>query len=88
MSLTWCGYVGLTLVILERFPRKRKYEGRADAGIVVEKLVTTHGGSMYLDGDKDNNEETPANTVGITDGMTLTAETVMTLNAHNTGKHT
>ena len=54
----------------------------ADAGVVVKKNVTTTGGILHLDGDGENSGsgDTP-NMLGFTDALTLTAATLLTLEA-------
>lgn len=53
---------------------------QADNGVVVKADVTTDVGGLYLDGDSENSSSQDGlNTVGLTDGRTLSAETVLTL---------
>ena len=57
---------------------------QADNGVVVEQDVSTDTESMYLDGDLENSSSADGtNTVGITAEVTVTAETVLTLEASN-----
>ena len=55
---------------------------QADNGVVVTVDVTTTTAGMYLDGDVENSSSQDGlNTVGFTDGSTVTAETVLTVEA-------
>jgi hypothetical protein len=53
---------------------------QADNGIVVAIDILTSGGAMYLDGDLENSStQDGLNSVGFTDGLVLTAHSVLTL---------
>lgn len=57
----------------------------ADNGVVVKVDLTASTGSLYLDGDADNSATSDdVNTVGFTDGVSLTANTFLTLEASGT----
>ena len=55
---------------------------QADNGVLVNSDVTTTSGHTVFDGDDDNTAETGGtahNKVGFTDGRTVSAQTVLTL---------
>jgi hypothetical protein len=53
---------------------------QADNGILVKADVTTTAGVMYLDGDfEDSSTMDDTNTIGFTDGRTITSKLVLTL---------
>lgn len=55
---------------------------QADNGVVVTVDITSDTDGIYLDGDVENSSsEDGTNTVGFTDGRTVTAKTVLTLEA-------
>jgi hypothetical protein len=57
-------------------------EVQADNGIIVEKNILTTDGAIYMDGDMENQAETGGsahNKIGFTDGRTVTAATLLTL---------
>jgi len=58
------------------------FVAQADNGVVISADVTTTTGSMYLDGDSDSSGTSDGiNTINFTDGRTLTAKVVLTLEA-------
>ena len=57
---------------------------QADNGVVVIVDVTTTTGAIYLDGDIENSStEDTVNSVRFTDGRTVTAKSVLTLESSN-----
>jgi hypothetical protein len=55
---------------------------RADNGILLVKDLTTTSGALFLNGDSDSdNSADSINYIGFTDGSTLMAKTLMTLEA-------
>lgn len=59
---------------------------QADEGVVFQKDISTTGASMYLDGDiddssTDDNAFQDASVIAATDGRTISAKTLMTLEA-------
>jgi hypothetical protein len=58
----------------------------ADNGVVIKADITADAGSMYINGDVENSSsEDSINTVGATDGRTIKAKTVLTLQAKMNG---
>ena len=70
------------LTFLERPSTFSSIAAQADNGVIVQTDLSTAAGVLYLDGDdEDSSSQDGVNTVGFTDGRTVSAKTIMTMEA-------